>query len=115
MLCSRYGEYGAEQKNILCQHTLLVESPASVYLLVSFPITNFRFPKTLTAIVAKHHPPTTNWNGPSSTLQHTPFRFMGYGRNGTVFSTIGRHLDCAIQTGLVVELELALMERKQSR
>ena len=31
------------------------------------------------------------------------------------FSTIGRHLECAIQTELVVELELALIERKQSR
>ena len=29
--------------------------------------------------------------------------------------TIGRHLECAIQTELVVELELALIERKQSR
>ena len=29
------------------------------------------------------------------------------------FSTIGRHLECAIQTELVVELELALLERKQ--
>ena len=29
------------------------------------------------------------------------------------FSTIGRHLECAIQTELVVELELALIERKQ--
>ena len=28
---------------------------------------------------------------------------------------IGRHLECAIQTELVVELELALIERKQSR
>ena len=28
------------------------------------------------------------------------------------FSTIGRHLECAIQTELVVELELALIERK---
>ena len=27
------------------------------------------------------------------------------------FSTIGRHLECAIQTELVVELELALIER----
>ena len=26
------------------------------------------------------------------------------------FSTIGRHLECAIQTELVVELELALIE-----
>ena len=31
------------------------------------------------------------------------------------FSTIGRHLECAIQTELVVELELALIERKQFR
>ena len=31
------------------------------------------------------------------------------------FSTIGRHLACAIQTELVVELELALIERKQYR
>ena len=31
------------------------------------------------------------------------------------FSTIGRHLECAIQTELVVELELALIERKQCR
>ena len=37
------------------------------------------------------------------------------GKNGTVFSTIGRHLECAIQTELVVELELALIERKQYR
>ena len=29
------------------------------------------------------------------------------------FSTIGRYLECAIQTELVVELELALIERKQ--
>ena len=31
------------------------------------------------------------------------------------FSTIGRHLECAIQTELVVELEIALIERKQCR
>ena len=31
------------------------------------------------------------------------------------FSTIGRHLECAIQTELVVELELALIESKQCR
>ena len=31
------------------------------------------------------------------------------------FSTLGRHLECAIQTELVVELELALIERKQCR
>ena len=31
------------------------------------------------------------------------------------FLTIGRHFECAIQTELVVELELALIERKQSR
>ena len=31
------------------------------------------------------------------------------------FSTIGRHLECAIQTELVVDLELALIERKQCR
>ena len=31
------------------------------------------------------------------------------------FSTIGRHLECAIQTELVVELELTLIERKQCR
>ena len=31
------------------------------------------------------------------------------------FSTIGRHLECAIETKLVVELELALIERKQSQ
>ena len=31
------------------------------------------------------------------------------------FSTIGRHLECAIQTELVVELELALIERNQYR
>ena len=38
------------------------------------------------------------------------------GKNGTVFfTTIGRHLECAIQTEPVVELELALIERKQSR
>ena len=38
------------------------------------------------------------------------------GKNGTVFfSTIGRHLECAIQTELVVELELALIEIKQYR
>ena len=29
-------------------------------------------------------------------------------------TTIGRHLECAIQTKLVVELELVLIERKQS-
>ena len=29
-------------------------------------------------------------------------------------TTIGRHFECAIQTELVVELELALIERKQS-
>ena len=28
------------------------------------------------------------------------------------FFTIGRHLECAIQTELVVELELVLIERK---
>ena len=28
------------------------------------------------------------------------------------FLTIGRHFECAIQTKLVVELELALIERK---
>ena len=33
------------------------------------------------------------------------------GRNGTV----GHHFECAIQTELVVELELALIDRKQSR
>ena len=33
----------------------------------------------------------------------------------TQFFIIGRHFECAIQTELVVELELALMERKQSR
>ena len=27
------------------------------------------------------------------------------------FSTIGRHLECAIQTELVVELELALIDK----
>ena len=32
-----------------------------------------------------------------------------------LFSTIGRHIKCAIQTELVVELELALIERKQYR
>ena len=38
------------------------------------------------------------------------------GKNITVFfTTIGRHLECAIQTEPVVELELALIERKQSR
>ena len=30
-------------------------------------------------------------------------------------TTIGRHFECAIQTEPVVELELALIERKQSR
>ena len=30
-------------------------------------------------------------------------------------TTIGRHLECAIQTKLFVELELALIKRKQSR
>ena len=30
-------------------------------------------------------------------------------------TTIGRHHECAIQTELVVELELTLIERKQSR
>ena len=36
---------------------------------------------------------------------------MGYGRQKwhSFFSTIGRHLECAIQTELVVELELALI------
>ena len=29
------------------------------------------------------------------------------------FSTIGRHLECGIQTELVVELEVAVLERKQ--
>ena len=33
----------------------------------------------------------------------------------TQFLTIGRHLECATQTELVVELELALIETKQSR
>ena len=41
---------------------------------------------------------------------------MGYGRQKWLFfSTIGRHLECAIQTELVVELGLALIERKQYR
>ena len=31
------------------------------------------------------------------------------------FSTIGRHLECAIQTKLVVELELALIERNSTQ
>ena len=31
------------------------------------------------------------------------------------FLTTGSHLECAIQTELVVELELALFERKQPR
>ena len=35
------------------------------------------------------------------------------GKNGTVFFNNWRHLECAIQTELVVELELALIERKQ--
>ena len=35
------------------------------------------------------------------------------GKKAQFFSTIGRHLECAIQTELVVELELALIERKQ--
>ena len=30
-------------------------------------------------------------------------------------TTIGRHLECAIETELIVELELVLIERKQSR
>ena len=30
-------------------------------------------------------------------------------------TTIGVHLECAIQAEMVVELELALIERKQSR
>ena len=30
-------------------------------------------------------------------------------------TTIGIHLECAIQAEMVVELELALIERKQSR
>ena len=37
------------------------------------------------------------------------------GKDGTVFDKIGRHLECAIQTELVVELQLDLIERKQSR
>ena len=32
-----------------------------------------------------------------------------------LLTTIGRHLECVIQTEPVVELELALIERKQSR
>ena len=36
------------------------------------------------------------------------------GKNGTVFENNCRHLECAIQTELVVELELALIERTQS-
>ena len=42
---------------------------------------------------------------------------MGYGRQKwhSFFSTVGRHLECDIQTELVVELELALIERKQYR
>ena len=31
------------------------------------------------------------------------------------WTTIGLHLECAIQAEMVVELELALIERKQSR
>ena len=30
-------------------------------------------------------------------------------------TTIGRHLECTIQLELIVDLELALIERKQSR
>ena len=37
------------------------------------------------------------------------------GKMAQFLSTIGRHLECAIQTELVVELELALIERKQYR
>ena len=31
-----------------------------------------------------------------------------------IFTTSGRHLECAIQAELIGELELALIERKQS-
>ena len=38
------------------------------------------------------------------------------GKNGTILcTTIGRHLECAVQAEPVVELQLALIERKQSR
>ena len=37
------------------------------------------------------------------------------GKNGTVFFNNWPHLECAFQTELVVELELALIERKQYR
>ena len=37
------------------------------------------------------------------------------GKMAKVFTIIGRHLECAIQTELIVELELALIERKQYR
>ena len=35
-------------------------------------------------------------------------------QNSNSLTTVGRHLECAIQPKLVVELELALIERKQS-
>ena len=58
--------------------------------------------------------PWGNWSSHFKFGSCTSFRFMGYGRQKwhSFFSTIGRHLECAIQTELVVELELALIERR---
>ena len=43
--------------------------------------------------------------------------WVGTDQNGTFFDNniIGVHLECAIQAEMVVELEIALIERKQSR
>ena len=42
--------------------------------------------------------------------------WAGTDQNGTFFdNNIGVHLECAIQAEMVVELELALIGRKQSR
>ena len=61
--------------------------------------------------------PWENWSSHFKFGSCTGFRFMAYGRQKwhSIFTKIGRHLECAIQTKLVVELELALIERKQSR
>ena len=50
-----------------------------------------------------------------SHIRPLPIYGLWQAKMAQFFSTIGRHLECAIQTELVVELELALIERKQCR
>ena len=61
--------------------------------------------------------PSGNWSSHCKFGSSTGFRFMGYGRQkmAQFLTAIGHHFECAIQTELVVELKLALIERKQSR